>query len=301
MKRFLIKVLFAAVFALLVPVCVIVCRIALAQRVVDEAFDVPPGTQVVFIGNSHTGCTWTEAPEFRNRVVWCSATGFMFHYLRFREVERQGALDRGVKVCVLDCDSSALNRFTKDTLVQNALAALSYLWRYLPLLPFQKLAIVREALLHPNCTYALAEEPKGEVPDWTTRTKEEKESYLKRFYTPAGILETQWDSDAFPRDWQNRFYEMVADMKARCDKRGIRLILFAAPLASQYPDRNDPLIYRRISSVAEKIRSMGIEYYDYRAACPDNKFRDAGHLLRSSAYEFTKKFYAEVLKLPVGK
>ena len=45
---------------------------------------------------------------------------------------------------------------------------------------------------------------------------------------------------------------------------------------------------------------MGIEYYDYRAACADNKFRDAGHLLRSSAYEFTKKFYAEVLKLPIG-
>ena len=39
----------------------------------------------------------------------------------------------------------------------------------------------------------------------------------------------------------------------------------------------------------------------YRAACPDNKFRDAGHLLHSSAYEFTKKFYAEVLKLPVGE
>ena len=33
----------------------------------------------------------------------------------------------------------------------------------------------------------------------------------------------------------------------------------------------------------------------------DDQFRDAGHLLRRSAYDFTKKFYAEVLKLPVGK
>ena len=33
----------------------------------------------------------------------------------------------------------------------------------------------------------------------------------------------------------------------------------------------------------------------------DDQFRDAGHLLRRSAYDFTKKFYAEVLKNPAGK
>ena len=94
---------------------------------------------------------------------------------------------------------------------------------------------------------------------------------------------------------------MVADMKARCDKRGIRLIFFAAPLASDSLDRNIPFVHQSISSVAEKIRMMGVEYYDYRMALPDNKFRDAEHLLPSSAYGFTKKFYEDVLKQPVGK
>ena len=55
------------------------------------------------------------------------------------------------------------------------------------------------------------------------------------------------------------------------------------------------------TAVSAHVREMGVEYYDFRTACPDDQFRDAGHLLRRSAYEFTKKFYAEVLKLPVGE
>ena len=225
--------------------------------------------------------------------------GFVIHYLRFLELERRGAFDKGVRACVVDCDSSALNACKTSRLESNFRASLPFSWRYLNRVP-APFRVAIDVLCHASRFYDLATDAPPEVPDWTTRTEEEKWSYLKDFYEPAGILETQWDSDAFPRDWQDRFCEMVADMKARCDKRGVRLIFFASPLASDYPDRNNAFVYQRISSVAEKIRSMGIEYYDYRAACPDNKFRDAGHLLRSSAYEFTKKFYAEVLKQTVS-
>ena len=300
MKRFLIKVLFAAGFALLVAVSVIALRIALAQKNVRAAFDVPPGTEVVFIGNSHTGCTFYEAPEFRNRVVWQSAMGFLFHYLRFLEMERLGLLDGGVKTCVVDCDSPSLDCFLKSAIVQNAIAIFPIVWRYLDKIPVSNGEILFEAFLRSGCDYSFREEVPQEVSNWTTRARERREVYLKVLWYSNGVP-PDWDSEAFPRDWQTRFYEMVADMKARCDKRGIRLVFFASPLASDYPDRNDPLVYRRISDVAARVRSMGVEYYDYRTTCPDNKFRDAGHLLRSASYEFTKKFYAEVLKLPVGE
>ena len=86
---------------------------------------------------------------------------------------------------------------------------------------------------------------------------------------------------------------MIGDMKARCAKRNIRLILVATPLASDYPDRNA----QRLTDVAARVRALGVEYCDFRLACADEKFRDAGHLLPSSSYEFTKRFYAEVLKI----
>ena len=299
MKSFVIQSIAAAGLLLAVDVTVVAARVALAQKDVADAFAVPPETVAVFIGNSHTGCTFTEAPEFRNRVVWRSSTGFMLHYLRFLELERRGAFDNGVRFCVLDCDTSALNRFTKEVIVENAPEALPYLWRYWPSLPFQKMAILKEVLSRPNCEYQFIDPPPmTNVPDWTTRTKDEKWSYLKGFYTTRGVRETQWESDAFPLDWQSCFYGMVSDMKARCAKRNIRLILVATPLASDNPDRTDPNRGQRITDLATRVRAFGVEYCDFRLACPDEKFRDAGHLLPRSSYEFTKRFYAEVLKIP---
>ena len=300
MKRFFINVLFAAGLFLVLDLLVIICRVALAQRAVDEAFDVPPGTEVVFIGNSHTGCTWSDASEFRNRKVWYHAMGFTLHYLRFLELERRGVFEKGVRACVVDCDSSALDGFKTALIGSNFRGSLPFSWRYLDRVP-ESFFVAIDVLSHASGLYVLTCDAPPEEPDWTTLSPRRQEDFFVHNYGKDWRVTQDWASSDYPKNWQEAFFAMVRDMKVRCSRHGVRLIFYAAPLASNDPNRTNPVVYRRISSVAEKIRSMGIEYYDYRAACPDNKFRDAGHLLRSAAYEFTKKFYAEVLKLPVGK
>jgi hypothetical protein len=299
MKRFLIQVICAAALFFVLDLLVIVCRVALAQRAVDEAFDIPPGTEVVFIGNSHTGCAWTEAPEFRNRKAWYHAMGFVVHYLRFLELERRGAFDKGVRACVVDCDMTAFDGFTKKNLAENFRNNLSFAWRHVDKVP-EPASVIVDVLCHASAAYFLNGEAPPEAPDWTTWTPERQIEIMKHFYGENWWQTSEDDSPELVRDWQTRFFEMVADMKARCNRHGVRLIFLATPLASNDPGRANAVVSNRVSAVAEKIRSMGIEYYDYRAACPDNKFRDAGHLLRSASYEFTKTFYAEVLKQTVG-
>ncbi len=301
MKRFLIKVFLAAIFALFVAVSVIALRIVRAQKAVDVAFDVPPNTEVIFIGNSHTGCSWTEAPEFRNRKVWNHSLGFPVHYVRFLELERRGAFEHGVKACVVDCDKTSLDGFKTQVIYENMLTTLPFVWRHLTALPIPLSDAIIEIFSHASWDFSIAGKPPEDDCVWTKLPEARQQAFFVHNYGASWRTPAAWDSDAYPQGWQIRFYEMVADMKARCDRNGVRLILFASPLASQDPGRSIPVIAQRITSVAEKIRSMGIEYYDFRTACSDDQFRDAGHLLRRSAYDFTKKFYAEVLKLPIGE
>ena len=306
MKRFLITVSLAAGLLLLLDVAFVVGRIIVNQDEVDAAFDVPPGTEVIFIGNSHTGCTFVEAPEFRNWVLWRSSTGFSLHYIRFREFERRGVLDRGVKVVVMDCDRPAMSNCRFDGMKFDITGTYPCSWRYLTQMPMSMLSLVSEILLYSNRNFWLRESPPADSIDWVTRmngwTKEERDYYLKAEADAGQTPSNDWDSETiFPKNWRKWFDEKLLDMKARCEEHGVRLVLFASPVSSQSSDRTNPRVYQNVSDIAAHVREMGIEYYDFRTACLDNQFRDAGHLLRRSAYEFTKKFYEDVLKLPVGE
>jgi len=155
--------------------------------------------------------------------------------------------------------------------------------------------ILRAVLTHPGNGFGFCETPPPEVPNWATRRTEKKADLQKprdanaRPFQLADIA-----SDEYPHNWQNQILDRVRDMKARCDRHGVRLILFAAPLASDCDERTNPGTWALVTEFATRVRALGVEYYDFRLACPDEKFRDAGHLLRSSSYEFTKRFYAEV-------
>jgi len=304
MKLFLTNVcaLLGVMFILLA--CLIAGRFVLNQREVNKHFAVPAGTEVLVIGNSHAGCTFTEAPEFRNRVIWHSSMGFIFHYLRFLELERRGVLDRGIKAVIFDCDNSTLNCCSKKHNRENLALTLPFSWRYADKIPMPYLEMAKVALLNASMKFRTVKVTEGKIANWTLWTPEKKRSYMnlcygkKDWYAPK-----RWDSDTkqFPKDLMARFDEMVLDIKARCAKRGIRLIFFAAPLTTETPDRVNPAVWEQVETIKKRVQGLGCEYYDFRLAYPDTSFHDVHHILRSTSYDFTKRFYTEILKLPVGE
>lgn len=293
MKKFLIKVFYSGIACAVVLVLIPIVRVMIAQGKLDEVFSVPEGTKVLCIGNSHTGCTWYEAPEFKNRVLWTSASSFATHYMRFREFERRGFLDSGVRYCILDCDGSGMSGFSIGGLKKRFAYDLPFAWRYANCLPVGIGDLALYVLNHTSQDFSFDEVPPGQVPDWTTRTKEEQESNIIGQY---GKIRSDW-KNGYPDGWQNAFLWMVEDIKRRCDAHGVRLICFAAPLASASPARTDRMIWERESQMIERVKAIGVEYYDFRLECADNEFRDSHHLLRNSSYEFTQRFFHDVLKL----
>ena len=293
MKKFLIKVFLSGIACAVVLVLIPIVRVMIAQGKLDEVFSVPEGTKVLCIGNSHTGCTWYEAPEFKNRVLWTSASSFATHYMRFREFERRGILDSGVRYCILDCDGPGMGGFSIGGLKKRFAYDLPFAWRYANCLPVGIGDLALYVLNHTSQDFSFDEVPPGQVPDWTTRTKEEQESNIIGQY---GKIRSDW-KNGYPDGWQNAFLWMVEDIKRRCDAHGVRLICFAAPLASASPARTDRMIWERESQMIERVKAIGVEYYDFRLECADNEFRDSHHLLRNSSYEFTKRFFHDVLKL----
>ena len=293
MKKFLIKVFYSGIACAVVLVLIPIVRVMIAQGKLDEVFSVPEGTKVLCIGNSHTGCTWYEAPEFKNRVLWTSATSFATHYMRFREFERRGFLDSGVRYCILDCDGPGMGGFSIGGLKKRFAYDLPFAWRYANCLPVGIGDLALYVLNHTSQDFSFDEVPPGQVPDWTTRTKDEQESNIIGQY---GKIRSDW-KNGYPDGWQNAFLWMVEDIKRRCDAHGVRLICFAAPLASASPARTDRMIWERESQMIERVKALGVEYYDFRLECADNEFRDSHHLLRNSSYEFTQRFFHDVLKL----
>lgn len=293
MKKFLIKVFYSGIACAVVLVLIPIVRVMIAQGKLDEVFSVPDGTKVLCIGNSHTGCTWYEAPEFKNRVLWTSGTSFATHYMRFREFERRGFLDSGVRYCILDCDGPGMGGFSIGGLKKRFAYDLPFAWRYANCLPVGIGDLALYVLNHTSQDFSFDEVPPGQVPDWTTRTKEEQESNIIGQY---GKIRSDW-KNGYPDGWQNAFLWMVEDIKRRCDAHGVRLICFAAPLTSASPARTDRMIWERESQMIERVKAIGVEYYDFRLECADNEFRDSHHLLRNSSYEFTQRFFHDVLKL----
>lgn len=293
MKKFLINIAYCGLLYIMTLIAVVAARIIAAQRQCSEVFSVPQGTKVLCIGNSHTGCTWYEAAEFKNRVLWTSATGFVTHYMRFREFERRGVLDTGIKYCILDCDGPGMGGFANDRLKKRFVDDLPFAWRYIDILPIGTFEAILYVLCHTSQYFSFDEVPPEQVPDWTTRTKEEQESNIIGQY---GKVLADWKT-GYPRDWQNTFLELIKDIKMRCEKHGVHLICFAAPLTSASPARANQIIWERESKMIERVKSLGIDYRDFRLSCEDKEFRDSHHLLRNSSYEFTKKFFRDVLKL----
>ena len=96
MKKFLKNLLLAAAIWFIVMFLPLIVRTALWQGRAAEIFTLPAHTEVLCIGNSHTGCTWSDAPAFAFHKEWRSGRGFLFAVLRLLEFERRGQLGRAV-------------------------------------------------------------------------------------------------------------------------------------------------------------------------------------------------------------
>ena len=70
MKRFIGSLVLISLITAFIIVLLFALRLVFWDHLVSKALSLSDDVEVVCIGNSHTGCSWVESAEFKNKKIW---------------------------------------------------------------------------------------------------------------------------------------------------------------------------------------------------------------------------------------
>lgn len=290
MKRFLVKVALGAFGAGLLLVGLPVARVVLAQPAQEAAFRLPADTQILFTGDSHIGCGIVERPGVK--VLWRSSSSPKFSLLRLRNIDRLG-WPEGLRTVVTEVSTQTLYAEHADSL-QGPAWETAFFWAWpLPEAWADWRVVVR--FLGRLSHFPAVPEPSETPPDMetpiTSRTEAEREDELRKaFASHFGRLTA-------PEQWARAEAELREELRALrafCEAKGVRLVLFSGPQTSFYRTRMPPWARERFVAFQAWLREEGFDYHDRREALEDVWFRDSHHPRPSGAKRFTERFLREL-------
>lgn len=295
MKRFLRTVLCFGSLVTLLVLGVLVWRIGAQQSALRKSLAIQPGQSVLFIGDSHIGCTFVEAPRFHNRVLWASSLPQQFTLMRLLDMERLGTLGP-VKTLVLDIGLQSFGQQKRERLNQLTCRSLGFAWRHLDRLPLEPKEFLPYLVTHLAAPMHLVEPP----PTQTTSILDQPQERRDKEFQETSNFHFKWIStpEVMAPNWQTSLKEALVEIQRLCARHNIRLVCFSAPLTSYYRQATPPELEVLLLQFTDFIRAQGIPYYDLRTWCEDRDFFDSFHLTRPAAERFTERFYREILQEP---
>ena len=293
MKKFISKLCIAFVGGVIFISFVWIYRILSSQSIVRDVYSLDQQTKIIFIGNSHTGKSWKENAAYRNKVLWRSSECFLFSEMRLAELERRNQLGN-IEVCVMNFDGPSMTFFNDDKICQDVLSEAPVAIHHLDIFPTSLIRLFVAALESANVSFCIQEQNPEPTKNWISRTNEEKSAHLKRVYE---CFPSDWSATYYTKNWEELLIGSVERVRAICNRNGIRLIFFAAPLVKDNPELVDVKRYEKIDSMIQRVKNMGIEFYDLRRFCPDSQFMDSHHLHDEGAGELTRHFLSTILGL----
>lgn len=291
--RFLRIVLLGCVGLVLLHALVTLLCIGVLQIPILRYFTLPDETRVLYSGDSHVGCTFVENRP-THCLLWNSGTSPMMTLLRLKKVEQCGwpknlktvVTEVGEQTCILEHDKGRLRSQRSN--------AFMWAWSLRGALPEERpfrffVNWWRQAAKKIASYTVLEPVPTLDKP-FSERPPEEIEDSILRgieWFAPENF------SEVF---YQERLVAMQAGLLALkdfCEARGVRLILFSAPVYPEVQKYLAPVWKQRFVEQQAWIRAQGFEYYDYRGKMDGYWMRDSGHLRPSGAKIFTDFFLKE--------
>lgn len=287
MKPFVMRVAFLAALWGVLIVGIAVFRIWRWQPEMRRCHSMGQGRDVLFIGDSHVGCSISTAPKFHNRVIWMGGLGHQFTYMRLLEMDRLGELDK-VKTLVLEAGYPIFCEQEKDRLMRNWKTLLPLSWRYASLLPISRFELyVRltsdvldgiELIHDAPANFELLRQAQS----WRAKNLKQE------FDTHYGWM---GHPDKMAIGWEVNLMTALQGIKSICHKKNIRLIFYSSPLSSFYRERITQRHEELFNRHAALVRSLGCELFDCRSSCPDSEFMDTHHLRQACNGRFTECLY----------
>ena len=247
-----------------------------------EIYSLPESVKYVFIGNSHVGSSFVEAPCYDNRVIYLNSSSLLAFLWRLAELERRGSL-KHVKAVVFNYDTFGMAT-SHSSVKEDALREAACAWRHLDLVPDGYKLDAIAPFTWAWHLWTVGDAKYSANKRYVDRPLEERKKMLETqnsgpFFFSRFARETEW---------------ILCRAKEICGRVNARLILVATPLVKEHNHRkaeeSDCL-----HDAEALARSLGCEFYDYRDACQDEDFFDTNHLTYSAAKRFTARFYADVI------
>lgn len=288
MKRFLIVCFLGFLGALLLFWGVPILRIALAQPRLDAQFTLPPGTEVLCIGDSRVGCTFVDDPALRNWVLWTSSISYRVRLGFLKNLRRLGQLRPGMTV-VSEIGPHEIAHYS-DTDWQRHVwgKALSVNWRYPRYWPAPSLLVdyLSVTLPHQKEFFVTLEKVTEDAPPLTERDAHERQTHTQE------MLADHYDPAAYTTYAERTLRRDLLDLKRFCADNRLRLILFTAPLDSWYRAQAPEWGKAVFARLQGWLRTEGFDYHDCSDTMEDFWMRDSVHLRLSGAKRFTAWFFA---------
>ena len=293
MKRFL-KYITIFGLGLILPIIVTFCiRLMLRQSQVAESRHIEPWQKILFIGDSHIGCTFIEAPVYSNRVVWASSMPQQFTLMRLLDMERLDAL-RNVETLVLEIGLQSLGEQDRERMKELWWRLFPISWRYPELIPLSTFDKLSYAVANIGKAMPVIEKMSTNDVSILTRKQKERDSDFARL----SDFHFDWigRSEQMCIGWEESLHSAIAGIIDVCRRNNIKLLFLTAPVVSYYRAAIPEKAEQKLQEFIKQIKDAGIEYYDLRAWGEDDDFRDCFHFRLSGAQKFTDWFYKEILK-----
>lgn len=294
MRRFLVQVCLFLFLLVASSLGVLTVRFANYAEEVETTMKLEPWQKILFIGDSHIGCTFIQNQQYENCVLWESSMPQQFTLMRLREMEKRGALN-GVELIVLDIGLQSIGQ-------QRVKRMKEFWWRMLPIsirhsdvLPLSIWDKIDQFVKKPNGRIHVRESmPTADV-SVLTRTRESREADFQK------TAETHFEWINRPTEmccgWNDSLKCAIDEISLICKRNDIPLVFITAPLTSYYVEAIPKEVNEKLREYTDQIAHNGIPYYDLRNWGEDDDFRDCFHFRYSGAMKFTEWFYKEIIPL----
>ncbi len=253
--------------------------------------------RILFIGDSHIGCTFVEDRAYENRIVWESSMPQQFTLMRLLDMERGGGFGN-VDTVVLDIGLQSLGQQRTERMKEFWWRMLPISWRHHSLLPLGAWDRFEYAMSHSAGRMSVMSPMPTDNISILTRTREER----AREFAETSEFHFAWPGtpEQMCEGWEVSLHEAIDGIIRVCRRNNLRLVFFTAPLTSYYRAAIPATVESKFQEFVSQIRDSGVEYHDLRAWGEDGDFRDSFHFTHDGAERFTKWFYSEILKTPTA-
>ena len=293
LRRFLRSLLVCVAGLSVLLILVLSALFAKLQPDFDAYFTLPEETRVLFVGDSHVGCSLEEQQPTHGKL-WRSSTSPMSSLLRLRRVEQLG-WPKNLKTIVTEFGTQTVvaeHYAVRDWIPARRRESLLWAWRDPLAWNYGGRYLLRgmPQLFSLLTDYEMREYPPSTDTPFSELPAEKIEEALN--YSFISHYPSSLSEGDYLHCWAETQAELLA-LKGYCDQRGLRLILISTPTSSRYRARIPQLWQKRFAEQQAWLRAQGFEYYDYRAAFDDFWFRDSHHLRPSGTKKFTAFFLKE--------